>query len=148
MPWHGRGTVLSEYPTRDEAKAIAHNGEPVTAPIYRAVPGFTEGVLAECGHLLPSDQCEVCSTTWAEEPQPTTRYEAIEGQQEVARSDNNEHISHTNDTLGLVTNSEMYDIAEPATGLGGDVRTKTGRPRSGARPGCEAGRTWGGGVEG
>src|SRR3546814_12257256 len=54
MPWHGLGTVLSEYPTRDEAKAIAHNWEPVTAPTYRAVPGFTAGVLAECGHFLPS----------------------------------------------------------------------------------------------
>src|SRR3546814_115749 len=125
MPWHGLGTVLSEYPTRDEAKAIAHNWEPVTAPIYRAVPGFTEGVLAECGHFLPSDQCEVCPTTWAEEPQPTTRYEAIEGQQEVVRSDNNDHIGVTNDTPGLVSNSEMYDIAEAVTGLGGDVRYAT-----------------------
>src|SRR3546814_11961082 len=25
MPWHGLGTVLSEYPTRDEAKAIAQD---------------------------------------------------------------------------------------------------------------------------
>src|SRR3546814_12920189 len=92
-----------------DLKAIAHNWEPVTAPIYRAVPGFTEGVLAECGHFLPSDQCEVCPTTWAEEPQPTTRYEAIEGQQEVVRSDNNDHIGVTNDTLGLVSNSRSEE---------------------------------------
>src|SRR3546814_21036780 len=83
MPWHGLGTVLSEYPTRDEAKAIAHNWEPVTATIYRAVPGFTEGVLAECGHFLPSDPCEVCPTTRDAQPQPTTRYEAIQGQQHL-----------------------------------------------------------------
>src|SRR3546814_16951767 len=61
----------------------------------------------------------------AEEPQPTTRYEAIEGQREVVRSDNNDHIGVTNDTLGLVSNSEMYDIAEAVTGLGGDVRYET-----------------------
>src|SRR3546814_7667054 len=28
MPWHGLGKVLSEYPTREEAKSIAHPWEP------------------------------------------------------------------------------------------------------------------------
>lgn len=141
MPWHGLGTVLSEYPSRDEAQSIAHPWEPVTAPVYRAVPGFTEGVLAECGHFLPSDQCEACPTTWAEEPQPTVRYEAIEGTQEVVWQDNlgvnsgnnGAHIGVTNDTLGIVTNSEMYDIAEAVAGLGGDVRYETGGSLRGGR---------------
>src|SRR3546814_11823815 len=68
MPCHGLGTVLSQYPTRDEAKAIAHNWEPLTAPIYRAVPVCPDGVLAECGHFLPSDPGPVCPTPWHQEP--------------------------------------------------------------------------------
>lgn len=102
MPWHGLGQVLSTYPTREEAKAIAHPWEPITAPVFRQVPGFDE-------HGMP-----------------TVTYEPIEGQQEVVRSDNGGHIGVTNDTLGIVSNEEMYDIAEAVAGLGGDVRYETG----------------------
>lgn len=109
MPWHGLGTVLSEYPTREEAQQIAHNWEPVTAPIYRQVPFISE------------------------DGEPGVRYEAIEGQQEVVRSDNNDHIGVTNDTLGIVSNSEMYDIAEAVAGLGSDVRYETGGTLRGGR---------------
>lgn len=109
MPWHGLGTVLSEYPSRDEAQSIAHPWEPVTAPVFRQVPFISE------------------------DGEPGVRYEAIEGQQEVVRSDNNAHIGVTNDTLGIVTNSEMYDIAEAVAGLGSDVRYETGGTLRGGR---------------
>lgn len=109
MPWHGLGKVLSAYPTREEAKAIAHPWEPVTQPVFRRVFGFDEN------------------------GEPTTTFEEIEGQQEVVRSDNNGHIGVTNDTLGIVTNEEMYDIAEAVAGLGGDVRYETGGSLRGGR---------------
>jgi len=109
MPWHGLGTVLSEYPTREQAQQIAHPWEPITAPVFRQVPGF------------------------GPDGMPTVTYEPIEGQQEVVRSDNGGHIGVTNDTLGIVTNSEMYDIAEAVAGLGGDVRYETGGTLRGGR---------------
>lgn len=109
MPWHGLGKVLTEYPSREEAKAIAHPWEPITAPVFRQVPGF------------------------GPDGMPTVTYEPIEGQQEVVRSDNGGHIGVTNDTLGLVTNEEMYDIAEAVTGLGGDIRYETGGSLRGGR---------------
>lgn len=117
MPWHGLGTVLSEYPSRDEAQQIAHPWEPVTAPVFRQVPGFDEDGM------------------------PTVTYEAIEGTQEVVWQDNpgvnsgnnGAHIGVTNDTLGIVTNSEMYDIAEAVAGLGSDVRYETGGSLRGGR---------------
>lgn len=102
MPWHGLGQVLTSYPNREEAKAIAHPWEPITAPVFRQVPGFDADGM------------------------PTVTYEPIEGQQEVVRSDNGGHIGVTNDTLGIVSNEEMYDIAEAVAGLGGDVRYETG----------------------
>lgn len=109
MPWHGLGTVLSDYPSRDEAQQIAHPWEPVTAPVFRQVPGFDEDGM------------------------PTVTYEPIEGTQEVVRSDNGDNIGVTNDTLGIVTNSEMYDIAEAVAGLGSDVRYETGGTLRGGR---------------
>lgn len=109
MPWHGLGTVLSEYPTREQAQSIAHPWEPVTQPVFRRVPGF------------------------GPDGMPTVTYEEIEGQQEIVRSDNNDHIGVTNDTLGIVLNDEMYDIAEAVTGLGGDIRYETGGSLRGGR---------------
>src|SRR3546814_17225958 len=64
---------------------------------------------------------------------PTVTYEPIEGTQEVVRSDNGANIGVTNDTLGIVSNEEMYDIAEAVTGLGGDVRYETGGTLRGGR---------------
>lgn len=127
MPWHQLGTVLTDYPTREEAQKIAHDWEPVTAPVFRRVMGVhTHG--DECySDFGPGDlSCE-------QEEGPYSHYEEIPGQQEVVRSDNSEHIGVTNDTLGLVTNTEMYDIAEAVQGLGGDVMYETGGSLRGGR---------------
>ena len=109
MPWHGLGTVLSDYPSRDEAQAIAHPWEPVLEPVYAKVPFINE------------------------DGQPDVRFEEIEGEKRSVRSDNGAHLKVVNDTLGLVTNSEMYDIAEAVAGLGGDVRYETGGTLRGGR---------------
>src|SRR3546814_19563933 len=69
MPWHGLGTVLSEYPTRAEAKAIAHNWDTATAPLYRAATGFTEGAPAACGHSPPTTPTAVRQPHRPPEPQ-------------------------------------------------------------------------------
>jgi phage/plasmid-like protein (TIGR03299 family) len=127
MPWHGLGTVLSDYPTRDEAQKIAHPWEPITQPVFRRVMGVHAHDEACYSDFGPGDLA-------CERPEgPFSTFEEIEGQQEVVRSDNNDHIGVTNDTLGIVTNTEMYDIAEAVQGLGGDVMYETGGSLRGGR---------------
>lgn len=91
--WHGLGQVLPEHPTREEAQRIAHNWEPVTEPVFRRVPVFTEDGV-----------------------QITMKYEPIEGQQAVVRSDDGFTLGVVSDTYETVKNNEMYEIAEAIEG--------------------------------
>ncbi len=102
--WHGLGTVLTDYPTREEAQKIAHPWEPVTEPLFRRVPVIT----AEHG---------------LEE-----RYEEVTDAVAVVRDDTNALIGTVTKTLGdnLVTNDEMYDVAETIQGESTDVKYETG----------------------
>lgn len=101
--WHGLGTVLEDYPTRDEAKALAHNWEPVPEPLYRKVPFVNEA------------------------GEPDTQFEEVAGWQANVRSDNDHLLGVTTDTYELVTNEQMYDIAEALESeAGGDVMYETG----------------------
>lgn len=102
MPWHGLGTVLTDYPTREEAQKIAHNWEPVATPLYRGVPDFDEA------------------------GEPYTRFEEVENHVAQERSDNGDLIGITTKTFTPVTNNEMYDIAEALQGTSGDVLFETG----------------------
>lgn len=101
MPWHGLGDVLDHNPTRAEAQALVHNWEPITEPVYRAVPYVTaEG--------------------------PETRYEVVPGQQAVVRSDTSELLGVTADTYGIVTNNELWDVVEAVGNIGSDILIETG----------------------
>lgn len=101
--WHGLGEVLPEHPTREQAQKIAHNWEPLTAPVFTETP-----IIGEDGDL-------------------TTRMEQIEGFQSVVRSDTNDVLGVVSDTYTTVDNSEMYDIAEAIEdGAKGDVMYETG----------------------
>lgn len=101
--WHGLGEVLPEYPTKEEAKAIAHPWEPVSEPLYRAVPYFDEDGM------------------------PATRYEEVTGHVANVRSDDGYLLGVTSETYQLVGNAEMYEIAEALESeAGGDVMYETG----------------------
>lgn len=101
--WHGLGTVLGEYPTIEEAKKIAHPWEPITEEIFRRVVEVNEeGELVE--HMEP-----------------------IENFVAKVRSDTNEVLGVTSETLETVNNSVMYDIAEAIEGEArGSVQLETG----------------------
>lgn len=86
--WHGLGKVLDDYPTISEAKAIAHPWEPIEEVLYRSVPS-----ISETGDLSHT-------------------YEEITDFKGVTRSDNNEPLGVVSSGYELVTNQEMYDIAE------------------------------------
>jgi phage/plasmid-like protein (TIGR03299 family) len=106
--WHGLATVLDHYPTREEAQQIAHPWEPETEPLYRQKVTITDdGVTTD--HIESSDSVA------------------------VVRSDTREQIATISKTLTVVTNSELYDIAEAIEGDASDVRFETGGSLKGGR---------------
>ena len=101
--WHGLGTVLEDYPTVEEAKALVHPWEPVSEPLYRQVP-----IVGEDGTL-------------------STVFEPVENFVLNARSDDGYPLGVVSDTYTPVTNQEMYDIAEVIEGVDkGQVQLETG----------------------
>ena len=101
--WHGLGTVFPDHPTREEAQKIAHNWEPITAPIFSERP-----IVAEDGDL-------------------TTVMEEVEGFKSVVRSDTSDVLGVVSESYTPVNNSEMYDIAEAIEGEAkGSVMYETG----------------------
>lgn len=111
--WHGLGTVLEDYPTLEEARKIAHPWEPVSEPLYRAVPSFEEIRSSVTGAVI--------------ETVPTTRYEQVSGFVANVRDDDGHLLGVTSDTYQLVSNAEMYEIAEAIEGEAkGEVMLETG----------------------
>lgn len=90
MPWHGLGQVLVDNPTREEAQKIATPWEPIETKVYKKEPMVINGELSE-------------------------RFVEIEGSKGIERSDNGYTLGVVNDTFGLITNQEMWDVVE-ATG--------------------------------
>lgn len=101
--WHNLGTVLTEYPTRDEVQSLVFPWEPIAEPIYRAMP-----IVTDEGDL-------------------ETKYEVIEGKVEQRRSDNGAHLGVTSTSFTTVTNAEMLDVADALQNVpAGDVLYETG----------------------
>ncbi len=114
MPWHGLGNVLDEYPTREEAQQRVHPWEPVTEPVYRAVPYIRKNRVID-----PETRVSRI------EEVPDVRYEEVPGSQAVVRSDNSQLLGVTNDTLGLITNNELWDVVEAVGNVGTDIKIET-----------------------
>jgi phage/plasmid-like protein (TIGR03299 family) len=108
--WHNLVEPLPDYPTREEAQAIAHPWEPITEPVYRKVPQ-----VGEDGELVEA-------------------YEEVEGFEAAVRSDDGTTLGVKPTTLPTIKNSEMYDIAEAIEGIDkGSVRYETGGSLYGGR---------------
>jgi phage/plasmid-like protein (TIGR03299 family) len=113
--WHGLGTVLEDYPTREQAKAIAHPWEPISEPVYRAVHGFRD------------------SADPALDGMPYTRYEEIPEAKAIVRDDNDTVLGVVSDTYEPVSNETLYDIAEAIQGEDQTVRLETGGSLKGGK---------------
>ena len=108
--WHGLGHVLTDYPTIEEAKKLAHNWEPVEEPVYRRVPG---------------------QPVWDPFTGRTTHsadtFEEVADHKAIVRSDTSDLLDVQNDTYEPVLNQTMYDIAEAIEGEAkGSVMLETG----------------------
>lgn len=120
IPWHRLGTVLDAYPTREEAKAIAHPWEVVQEPVYRKQV-YMHTHDADCGRDgFNRFRCGV-------DEGPYEVYEEVEGQLFNVRTDTQAVLGVAPITRGLVSNEEMYDVAEAIEKGGkGDVMYETG----------------------
>lgn len=99
--WHGLATVLDDYVTPEVAREMAFPWEPVTTPLYRAVP------------IIGADG-------------PETVYEEVPGIKGVERSDNGDFFGSVGEDYVHVTNKELTEVAEAVEGLGeGEVRVET-----------------------
>lgn len=107
--WHGLGVVLPEYGTREELQPLVHGWEPVTTPLYTEEPTFA---LANPEH-----------PDWT----PDSTFEEVPGFRAVQRSDSGATLGVVSDTYELVSNDEMWDIAEAIEGEArGEVMFETG----------------------
>ena len=107
--WHGLGDVLTEYPTRQAAQAIAHPWEVQQEPVYRKV-------------ITVSDAG------------PIETFQELPGWLLNSRDDDQEPLGVVTDSYAPVTNTTLYDIAEAIEGAAeGSVRFETGGSLKGGR---------------
>lgn len=113
MPWmgllDGQVHVLPDNPTRAEAQALVHPWEPVEVPVYKR-----EMSVAEDGTL-------------------TEEFVEVEGSKAIERSDNGYTLGVVNDSFGIVTNTEMWDVVEAVGSIGTDIDIETGGSLEGGR---------------
>lgn len=110
--WHGLGEVLSDYPTRSEAKAIAHPWEPQDEPLYRRI-------------LVGMNP----------DGTPHYDYHEVETGRLVTRDDDGHELGVVSPTFSLTTNDQLYDLAEAIVQGDdrGDVLYETGGSLNGGR---------------
>lgn len=107
--WHGLAKVLDDYVTPEEARKQALDFEPITAPLYRAVP-----IIGENG--------------------PETKYVEVDEVQAVERSDNGAFLGAVGKDYTPITNKELTEVAEAVEGIAsGDVRVETAGSLKGGR---------------
>lgn len=104
VPWHKHenAQVLSDYPSIEKARSIAHPWEPVEEEIFRRVPYIENG-------------------------EPMSRFEKVEDFKLVSRSDNGLPLDAPPSDYPLVLNKTLYEIAEAIEGEAkGSVQLETG----------------------
>lgn len=121
--WHGLGTVLSDYPTREEAQQLCHPWEPASEPVYRKRTVFVE-----------HEHVGICRPECDQTNDWRTTFEECETGVLNVRSDTMEELAVVSPTFVTVSNNEMYDIAEVIEGNDpGAVRYETGGTLFGGR---------------
>lgn len=119
--------VLPDYPTRDEAKKIAHPWEPITEPLYRMVPSVKHKNF-NCGRSDCDPDMQPTHFVGIERPELVTGFDL------VVRDDDGYALGIKPTTRSLVTNEEMYELADAImSGEGGRVLYETGGSLKGGR---------------
>lgn len=100
--WHGLGTLFEDYPDRKTAQNIAHPWEPTSVPLFRR-----QAAVNEAGEIVES-------------------FETVDGWVGNVRDDNDDLLGVVPKSYTLVTNNELWDIAEALEKSGSDVMFETG----------------------
>ncbi len=113
MPWmgllDGQVKLLSDYPTRAEAQAIAHPWEPTQVEMFYKWP-----VVTDDGQIIMEERKVKSSVL-------------------NLRDDNGDELGAVGSGFTNVTNGEMYDIAEALQGGDTSVKFETGGSLAGGR---------------
>lgn len=113
--WHGLGNLFEDYPSRTLAQSTAHPWEVITEPVFRREP-----VIATHEH---DDQCQPnCDY---EETTIDYAYHEVTGWAANVRSDNDDVLGIVSSTYEVISNTEMWDIAEALQGQSKDVMFET-----------------------
>jgi phage/plasmid-like protein (TIGR03299 family) len=108
--WHGLADVLPDYVSPEDARQKAFPWEPVTTPLYRAVP-----VINADGSL-------------------STTYEQVKGTVGIERSDTGEFFGAVGEDFVTVSNKTLTEVAEAVEGIAaGEVRVETAGSLKGGR---------------
>jgi len=108
--WHGLAEVQADYLNPEDARLKAFPWEPVTTPLYRAVP-----VVNDDGTL-------------------STTYETVKGTVGIERSDTGEFFGAVGEDYTTVTNKTLTEIAEAVEGIAaGEVKVETAGSLKGGR---------------
>ena len=99
--WHGLGVTLEDYPTREEAQALAHPWEPISEPVYLREPRISDDGYLYSGHG------------------------EAQGFKAIRRSDDASLLGIVGEGYEPVSNNEMWDIAETLQGESKDVMFET-----------------------
>lgn len=109
MPWHGLGEVWDDHPTRREAQIAVHNWEPVERPVYVQEPQINlDGTIS-------------------------TEFVEVADSKAIQRSDNGDTLGVVSESLGIITNEEMWDVVEAVGSLGTDIEIETAGSLDGGR---------------
>lgn len=76
--WHGLGVTLDDYPTREEAQALAHPWEPISEPVFLREPIVEVHLHSEA--CTPHSECDI-RDDFSEE------YAEVSGFKAIRRSD-------------------------------------------------------------
>lgn len=126
--WHALGNVVMDTPSRDEAFALAftrrdRDGEPV-----EALPGQSPG-------WNPISEPLFRRVVTVEAGGPVESFEEVDDAKAVVRDDNGALIGTASKGVAenLVSNDDLFDIAEAIQGEGEDVQYETGGSLLGGR---------------
>lgn len=126
--WHGLGTVLENYPTREEAQQLVHPWEPASEPVYRKRTRLIEA------HWHDMNCADPCPRMGDKEARFEDYFEECETGVLNSRSDDGSELAVVSKSFVTVSNNEMYDIAEVIEGQDkGSVQYETGGTLFGGR---------------
>lgn len=124
--WHGKETLLDEYPT-DWAAARVLAGlewEPVAVPAF----GVRHLTMAEIMAVAPDSKHLIAGIDYGADPEPEATYPIVvaeESFQRIVRDDNGATLAMPTDAYSLITHADMGQIIDAVMGADANLKFET-----------------------